>query len=511
MDFFIPNWEPIHVDWAQTVPHIENDDAVSEMRLLQSVQQNYGAILYRYLPQLKTQMHDWLIAPDQLFSVFDYIQGTEFMSSQVLDYHDFDWPEYSFFDLNNFRNVVYYQNRRYAQMYFDIHDNLLWLDYYNEDGSTKKHLVIDSRGFISRTTFFENNQAMTDVYYDSAGSWRIKHDLKSDAVTVNPFWKDRFAKQHYDHLDELCNEVMQQRILPRLNGQDRLIVSLANENSAALSWVSRQPVVFSASKDYGFDQIVKQLTPESRVVADSAFTKQQLGKFNPQLSPTVIPLMRAQFKLGHSQRLVDQQVAIFTENLSVNELNQICEEFYPRLLDHPKEESLHLFCYSGDQENMGNEAIQRLQKNHPGKFLLPDQEDPTAENELNIGDKKRPKKPVLTLTNQRMTSISQLSKFLDTCRVIVDMGPKPDELVEMLGISIGIPQLQRVATDEVIDHQNGLIFDDMSQVASHAAYYLDSLKTWNKALANDVQIMNRFSNKKLMKSWQSVWHKEMGR
>lgn len=504
MNYYIPNWSPINIDWAQAVPHIENDDAISQMRLLQTTHRPYGAVILKYMPQLKTQLNDWLLSPTRIFSVFDYIQDTQFMSVQTLDYQDFAWPEYSFFDMNNFRQVVYYQGVKYATLYFDIHDHILWVDYFGPDGAITKRLTIDSRGFISKKTIYADGQPSLDIYLDSNGSWRMKHDLVSGQVTLNKFWQSRFDKLSYENLAELIDEVIKKQLLSTLDNQDHFVVSLSNDNHVPFNWLENRLTVYSASKLHQFDKIVADLPNGSTVVADSKFTKAAVDSINNELQTYVIPLMRAQFKLGHSQRLMEQQIAIFTENLTANELDTIMDQLYPRLLANPDKFSLHLFCYSNAQEEMGNNAIQRLAKIHEGEYLLEGETPDNAENDLDeLSD--QPKLPILMIDNTRMTSISQVSKFLDMIRLIIDLGSKPDELVEMLGISIGIPQLQRVETDEVINNQNGLIFNDLHQTNQKAGYYLDSLKSWNQALANDVQIMNRYSSDKLIQSWQMVW------
>lgn len=96
-------------------------------------------------------------------------------------------------------------------------------------------------------------------------------------------------------------------------------------------------------------------------------------------------------------------------------------------------------------------------------------------------------------------------KALDTARLLIDWGDHPDDLLQMVAVSLGIPSLQRVQTPEIHDKKNGWICQDLIDLRNGLSYYLDDINHWNISLANDVQILNQYSVDQLSQMWTAVW------
>ncbi|MCZ3587119.1 accessory Sec system glycosyltransferase Asp1 [Lactobacillus gasseri] len=100
MEYFIPAWHEDNSDWAVAIPSITILDATSHMRILQNNGHQVGIIISTYEPGLMTRLNQLNYYPDQLFSIYDYLQGIHNLESRVVEINDFAWPKNAIFMIN---------------------------------------------------------------------------------------------------------------------------------------------------------------------------------------------------------------------------------------------------------------------------------------------------------------------------------------------------------------------------------------------------------------------------
>ena len=211
----------------------------------------------------------------------------------------------------------------------------------------------------------------------------------------------------------------------------------------------------------------------------------------------VLPLFQSQFKLGHSQRITEQRVAVFAEHMTDQELMAVLGKLYPRLMKDPSATALYLFSYSNDQAGMISRVFAQFRKKHDGEFILSVNEIDPGENQLEEDELP----PLLKIKQQRLVSNADVLTALDKIRLLIMWG-QPDEFMSMAAVSVGIPILQNVASSELEDHHNGLLCHNWTELAAGVSYYLDNLKNWNMSLVYNVQLLNKYSEANLLKRWQ---------
>lgn len=496
MEYFVPAWHDQLIDWSYTTPEIKFDDAISHARVLQKGGHKVGLVITDYLPHLYTQLSQFALQPDFLFSVFDYIQDVHVWANQVVDYRDLNWPEGIIFDFTNFRLFAVLDGKMYARVTFDIQGKILSVEY--ADGPQKgKTFLFDSRGFVSRI-----QEGSAETYLDLKGHWRIKHDTKTDHVTVNQAVPKFCEKTEYSSLQELIEEVLTKHFLDQLNKEDHLIVT-GDDNSVVPQMIynSYHPI-FSFSHWHAATQNLDKLNPSQVIVNNDHEKKRLSNKVSNSNDAKVIPLFQSQFKLGHSQRLSQQRIAIFAEYMASQELNDMLETIYPRLLDHPDDTALYLFSYSPDKEGMVHQVFDQFREHHKGEFILSRDEIDPGENQL-VQDLP----PLLKIKQQRLMSNVDVLTALDKIRLLICWG-HPDDFMSIAGVSVGIPMLQNFKTAELQDGKNGMMCQDMSSLKRGIAYYLDTLKHWNESLVYNVQMLNRYSEEHLLARWEDLFKGE---
>lgn len=497
MDYFVPAWHGQLGDWSFSAPSIQFDDAISHIQVLQNDHRQVGLVVTDYQPQLSTKLSQMALSPTNLFSVYDYLQGIITTDNQVVDYRDLNWPADATFDFTNFHLLVISHGQHYATVVFDIQGKILNI-YFNAGPDAGTTLLFDSRGFVSQS--IKGNVA---TYYDQQGNWRFQHNQQTDQVTINAALP-RFSRQiHYDHLTDLLAETVHDQLAQRLSSTDQLIVTVDNTSVVPQNIYTDFSPLYSVSRWHTYNQALTQIKPQ-QVLVDSKETADAVHRLlGDQVKTLIIPLFQSQFKLGHSQRILQQRIGVFAENMTAKELNQILEIIYPRLLKKPKDEALYLFTYSSEKARMVGSVFEKFRQRHKGEFILSQDEIDPGENQ--IEDFVHP--PLLTIKQQRFITNHDVMTALDQIRIMINWH-RPDQFMTMAAISIGIPQLQNFQSEGVVDHHNGIICHNYDELKAGIAYYLDTLKHWNESLVYSVQLLNRYSQENLLHRWDQEVEKK---
>lgn len=489
MNYFVPAWHDQLNDWSYSTPKIEFDDTISHLRMLQNNRQPSGILVTDYQPHLMTKLSQLAIQPDKIFAVYDYLQGIDTMETRVVDYRDLPWPPGAYFDFTNFRVWVMVDDQPYAQIIFDTQGKILWIDYL---GGAHAHtrLIFDSRGFVSCQ---ENGEVVT--YFDLAGNWRFKYNRQTNKVSVNPQINNFCEKNEYDHLQDLLTEVVVKYLHNEIGKGDHLIVTLDDQSPVPFTVYTHYQPIYSISRWHQYEKVLPAIK-KGKIIVDTAKRQAEVQAKASQVA-TVLPLFQSQFKLGHSQRLSQQRIGIFAENMTPEALLQAMEIIYPRLLKETKDEALYLFTYSPEKANMVHQVLTKFRQDHKGEFILSLKEADPGENNL----EEVP--PLLTIKERRLVSNMDVLTALDKIRLLIVWG-EPDEFINMAAVSVGIPLLQNFSTEEVRDHDNGIICHNLADIKPGLSYYLDVLKNWNRSLVYNVKMLNRYSEDNLLKIWKTV-------
>jgi accessory secretory protein Asp1 len=115
-------------------------------------------------------------------------------------------------------------------------------------------------------------------------------------------------------------------------------------------------------------------------------------------------------------------------------------------------------------------------------------------------------------TGEREPQISVFSYFqemdimseLRYTRLIVDIRDHPDQYIQIAGISAGIPQINYLNTQYIIDRKNGYMIHNIAHLKDAMLHYLDGLSNWNEALVYCVRQVEQYSGKLIVKRWKEL-------
>ncbi|MDC2844417.1 accessory Sec system protein Asp1 [Limosilactobacillus mucosae] len=515
MKYFVPAWQNELDDWAFAVDHLKFDDAINNLKIFMRNDAQCGAIVSEYVPQLTAQLNEAGLAPDTLLTVFDLVQGVgDTQARQILDLPDFKWPRGTWFEYDPFRVVAYCDDQKIAQVIFNARGQILRIERF-EHGRHFQDLIMDSRGWVScLQNYDEQAQLIERLFLNPAGSWRVKERVADGRVFVNPWFAKDFNKAEYQDRQALIDDFLPQLIKQNLDvKQDEIIFTAADQQRAKLSFFKSFKTAVVISRWHTFANFLPRLGDfTGKLVTDSAAVDARVHELLGDDGETLLlPIFSAQFHLGHSQEQLEQTILLVVNDLTSAELRDVLARLLARLDQARFNENLKLVSYDDDLLSHAEEIIKEFaQDRYPLVMLNPTPEQLKPNADVQDADLTPDMEDLQTaqpipINTKRITRPKDLLTILDTTRVLVDLSAAPDDFIQMAAVSVGVPQINRAASELVTHQQNGLRIKQLSQLDQALDYYLGSMKHWNEALVSSVALINRYSDEMIMNAWQNLW------
>ena len=89
-------------------------------------------------------------------------------------------------------------------------------------------------------------------------------------------------------------------------------------------------------------------------------------------------------------------------------------------------------------------------------------------------------------------------------RLLMDMRRVPELYLQIMALSVGIPQAVRTKTQFVRQGRNGIVLGEAGQIPAVLRYYLDSLANWNYAKVCSYKVGKQYTANVLMEKWKEV-------
>ena len=496
MEYFIPAWHDQYNDWSISIPAIDALDATGYMRILKNNKHQLGLIVSDYQPQLTTKLNQESFYPDKLFSIYDYLQGIDTLQSKVVELSDFNWPENALFDFSPFRTLIVQEDKLIATVFYDLEGKILRITYKKKTGEDDYTLLMDSRGFVSSKI----NQT-DQIFYDPYGNWRFKRDYSSGEVTINTNF-NFCQKNKYISMKHLINEVLKSYLIANIQDNDNLLVSLDEDASFDISLLNSYKAAYIVNEKLNYENQLSKIKSKTLIVNSSELADKVKKQTNDEADVDVIPIYNSQFQLGHSAREKIQTIVFFAENANDEDIAEIILNLCKYVKKDYKNKRIIVFTYSLQKNNLVNEVVEKIKKEHSDEFVISEKRD-NNENADIVGLNQKKLAAVIELKSLRLTNISELLESMDRARVLISWG-KADELMQMAAISIGIPQIQNFASNTVKDQKNGYLCSKIEDIKVALDKYLNSLTNWNNAVVYNVDMMNKYSEENIMKRWQRI-------
>ena len=543
MLYFIPAWY-LNSEWKENEQlwHIrrmqsEVDDTVKQIQLFQRNDVcEYKILMLSHTPNLRHFLHRQGVFRAPYLSVFDAIQEVRRSSQTLLSFHNLNWPKEIEFIYSPFAVVAMLHGEKYAQIEFGEYGNLIQVDLYS-GGQIRRKNIYDDRGFLSCTVVYTNGKKAYEQYLSEEGVWKLC--LFADGhVTVNPqsaaylipvvgqaeesvqdgtgkvpqeaFREIPFRRNAYASMEEVIEEVFSSYLeaadpqdvfcaalhrqhaglLVRLLSDRRKLISVFGDRVSLLEDVDSRDLLMHA------DYIVTDSEDNLHIVqGEPALKGRRMAS---------IPPYDTRIDSGISLQLHVQKILVPVDHLTALELENVVTAL-AEYLKQNEEARIHLFTRNAayNREDILLEQISRILEKHgfPPVWARKERGD-RFENLL----EEEERLPILFVVEQCLNELA-VNKCVREQRILVDLADAPDLFLQILCVSIGVPQLLRASNRYMIPGKNGSVIRDLRELGGKLTYYLANLTHWNQAMIHSYELSRRHTADSLIRRWKEVIEK----
>ncbi len=528
MLYFIPAWYLDH-EWKENEQmwHIrrmrsETDDTVKQIQLFQRNDVcGYKILLLSHTPNLRHFLHRQGVFRAPYWSVFDAIQEVQRSRQTLLSFHNLNWPKNIEFIYSPFAVIAMLRGEKYAQIEFGEYGNPIQVNLY-VGGQIKRKNVYDDRGFLSCTVVYENGKKAYEQYLSEEGTWKLCLFADGHAA-VNPrsahyripaketaegaFREIPFRKNRYASVEEVIGEVFA-AYLANTEQTDVFCVALHHLHSALLEQcLGGRKKIISIFGDRvslaGDTDAVRLLEDAGCIVTDS---EDNLGMVerHPALrdrKKTSIPPYDTRIDSGISMQLHVQKILVPVDHLTAEQLEDTVKVL-AEYMEQNTDARVHLFTRNAayNRETVILEQVGKmLEKNGFPSAWARKESAGRFENLL----EEEERMPVLFTVEQCLNELS-VNKCVREQRILLDLADAPDLFLQILCVSLGIPQLLRAPNRYMVPGKNGSLVRDPSEVKEKLAYYLENLTHWNRAMIHSYELGKKHTADSLIHQWKEV-------
>lgn len=522
MLYFIPawyaesSWREDEQFWYRRRMRAQTDDTVKQLQLFQRNRIcEYQILLLSHAPNFRHFLHRQGIFRVPYWSVFDAIQEVRRKRQALFSFRDLSWPEDVDFFYAPFSVFARRNRERYANIEFGEYGNPIEIDLY-ENGKICRKNIYDDRGFLSCTSVYKNGERSYDQYLTEKGIWKLCH-FADGHVAVNP--KDNrylisaaegeerfsFLKSSYASMEEVIGEVFA-AFLRTTRRWDVFCVAAHGQHLALLDkLLADRKTIFSVFENrLGEDRgALEALSHGDYIVTDTEENLETLSgeKSLENVVKVNIPPYVTRIEPGISQQLPVQKILFPVDHLSAETLAEAVTAMAAYLKRNPRAR-VHLFTrnmsFGWDEELLAQVGEILERHGYPPEWARKG-----GQNESEAMLDREDRIPVLFVVEQRVDEL-ETSKCVREQRVLVDLADRPDLFLQILCVSIGVPQILRTATGYMQPGKNGRVNRDLSELGEDLAYYLESLSNWNQALIRSYELGRSHMTQNLIELWKEV-------
>lgn len=506
MFYFIPAWYNPWRPWYDTTEawyrggahHF--DDTINHLRLFEYAGQSSQLLVLNYMPNLRYFAHQYDLLEVSTWSLFDQIQNISNCSQRHIDFRSLNWPEGVEFIYTPFLVMVRQDKKRLATVEFGQDGQLIWVDYYDQE-IIKHRYVFDDRGFVSSIIHYQDGQPHHQDYLNLAGQWQIREYLLPDDCHVEVATQEahRFDETRYESMEGLVREKVRHYLLAHIRAEDALVVaSHPQHNDFLLSLRGSGKLLLSYHQNrYDLGQVeglVKDAYLSDLVVVDRLPSFERLRALGITNVAHLTPF-DTRLSLGKSQRLKELVVYFLIDGLDEEAFQEYLSDIFV-LMAQNEHINLALVTYDGDKARFEAKQaeIEALLEAEEAPYLFLDTREKTTmfeviDEEEGVGSR---------VTLDHLGSEIAIQEALETARLIVDLSDEPDLYTQIAGISAGIPQVNKRASEFVEHLKNGYILMDEADLFIALDYYLTGLANWNHSLVHAVQKIEDYTSGRLV-------------
>lgn len=513
-------WHENEQKWYVRREHTEFDDTVKQIQLFhRNGVYPYQILLLSYSPNFRHFLHRQGVFHAPYWSCFDAIQEVKRKKAVPLSFHNLKWPEHVEFEYTPFVVTAWMAGEKYAQIEFGEDGNPIEIDMY-KNGVICRRNIYDDRGFVSGSVIYRGGQPYYQDYLMENGKWKLRCFQDDGRVEVNPkYFEYRLVYQNheqtaafssfcYDSMEQVIREVLQ-AYLQLTEEQDIFCAAMDERHVRMLQDVlkDKKTILSFYGDRYDFEShpLAAQMAAMAAcVVTDSREHSKKIQDKAGDIiwKITDISPYDTRVDFGISQQLELQKILVPVDDVKEEDLRKLVITL-AGYLQRNDSARVHLFTRRAewDRKIRVLEQVRIFLKEAGFVEEWGDEEkrQGISENELDDTETIETR----FVVEQCVDELS-VSKCMREQRILVDLRKTPALYLQIMAISVGIPQIVSEKTQFIEDGNNGIILQDPGRLPDALAYYLDGLSNWNDAMVHAFEVGRKFASEVLINKWREV-------
>lgn len=526
MIYFIPawyqqnNWYENEQSWHVRRMHTEFDDTVKQVQLFhRSGAYPYRIMLLGFSPNFRHFLHRQSVYRAPYWSCFDAIQEIRRGKARLLSVHNLSWPAGVEFIYTPFVLVAMLDGEKYAQVEYGEDGNPIRIDMY-ENGRIHRRNIYDDRGFLSASIVYEDGNPVYQDYLMESGSRKLRCFLQDGHVEINSShpnyllnyegteYTKRFSKQIYESLEEVIDEVLS-AYLTLTKDEDLFCAAMHERHTdVLLDALYEKKLILSFFKErYDLNSQPRGLElmkKASYIITDSRENSREIrGKLGHAVQHiTDITPFDTRMDTGINLQFSVQKILVPVDGMPEERFAQIVKLLGNYFASNANAR-VCLFTREADYNRKGFllEKTRKILKEvgMPEGWALEEVAPSLGENKLE--DEKSI--PVKFVVEQCVEELA-VSMCLKEQRVIADLRDVPELYLQIMAVSIGIPQIVLAENQFARHGKNGYAIQDLSKLPEALVYYLDGMANWNDAQVHSYKLGKKYTTSVLLAKWKEV-------
>lgn len=525
MIHFIPAWYQKNKwceneqKWYSARLRTEFDDTVKQIQLFhRNKVYPFQIMLFSYAPNFRHFLHRQGVYRVHYWSCFDAIQNITRKKTRILSFYNLNWPEEIEFIYTPFVVLAFLEGKKYAQIEFGEAGNPIQVDMYKNEIIERRNFY-DDRGFVSSTVLYEAGKAVHQDYLTDKGIWKLREYFQDGHVEINPKvptyileYQDKIVEKEflltsYEKLESIILEVVSNYV-SLLKKEDlfcaamdekhnKILYEVLKNRSPILSFYEKRckiiedPIILSLIKNAGYivtDTLDKIIDIENLHSGYKGVVK-DISPFDTRLS------------FGISQQINKQKIMVPIDGMKEEKFEKLIYELGLYLEKNSKVQ-IHLFTRKSDYNReilllkKTQEYLEKYKMNPEWAML--EKRDVEQENNIDQLD------TVKRFFVEQCVEDYKVSNCMMEQRLLLDVREESEVFLQVLAISVGIPQLVTKETQFLCNGKNGFLITEGESLEKYLDYYLIGLSNWNKSMIYCYEIGKRYNANVLVEKWREV-------
>ncbi|KAF0521394.1 accessory Sec system protein Asp1 [Pediococcus pentosaceus] len=492
MFYFFPSdhnktdsWEDRGPMWFENNGTLLFDEFFNYVRMFNKGKEESILFVPTYSPNLRHYLYRKNIKNIKVISLFDVMQNiSSNLETFNFDYRKLNWPENTNFIYSSFAIFAYLFGDKFARILHGEDGNIVKIEFYRKN-VVYKSAIFDDRGFISRIDAHDKEGSVYEKrFFNDIGNLQFVEKKNGSVILYNGEKKE----DYYDDISALIRKSIKRYF--HIHGSPNDVVVAAADmfymKHIIRSTMDYKIILYcSSSRKFDYSWVLRNSHLINGVILDS---NKYLDNMTDIFDRNVVLIPPVDTHLPSSKGIQKQyqRIALKIDDLTNNSL-QLSIETILKLISRHDDVYLAIFTYTGFNVSKLRNIIIDVGK---GEFML---------NSFDKQDDKKAETNKYSINYYSIKSELEAVSFLKESDLLIDIADSVDTPTQVIGLSLGMPQINTCFSGYVDDNVNGKIISSLGKELYDAlSFYLFNIENRNISLVHSSNKIRKYYDRNII-------------